>query len=440
MMTLVRAPLRSTALFAALLSFLPTTSFGAPAQPSLVDQVCAGVQSAPACPTSNIANAAEMTSWLVGLAKLGDVATLAAAMDKPQQFGIGQGDSLAGFCLVRDPKDRLLVLYGVAEHSRRPLISFLRDTRAKTGPSDLSPAQAAANRKASVERLQKMVLPGLCASARTAGASERTTAALAAALLTRKLIAEAQAVEESRGSETAEVNHEQFRKMVEDQLLCEAKREADVGSADGCKFGGQIQSAILADVDLIAQKVRRLKRDIETSASELDERYGAWNAVERMLRTYAQVLSDRQQGGGDPEQLAFDEALRNLRSAFEDRQLLAQASGEASVWVNDNGPSRGTLTCANADAANYPVCRTKGRDRQPLFSCPAEAINETNIEKWLICLHSEGMNSVRAAKDAGLPAGDLPRGIRQQFLDWLWSVDVIAAIAAENVLEPRAAK
>lgn len=438
-MTLARVTLRSTALFGALMGFLSTTGFGATAaQLPLIDQICEGIQSAPTCPAASVANAAEMTSWLIGLAKLGDVATLAAVMDRPQQFGIGQQDDiLAGFCLVRDPKDRLLVLYGAAEHSRLPLIGFLKDTRAKSGPSDLGPAQAAANRKALVKQLQEMVLPGLCASARAAGASERTTAALAAVSLTRKLIAEAQAVEETRGNnETAEVNRDQFRKMVEDQLICEVKRETDFGG--DCKFGGQIQSAILADVDLIAQKVRGLKQDIETSAAELDNHYGAWNAVERMLRTYAQVLSDRQQAGGDPDQLAFDEALRNLRSAFEDRQLLAQASGEASVWVNDNEPSRGTLACANA-AANYPVCRTKGRDPQPLFSCPSEPITETNIEKWLICLHAEGMNSVRAAKDAGLPAGDLPRNVQQQFLDWLWGIDVIAATAADNVLNPRQA-
>ena len=56
------------------------------------------------------------------------------------------------------------------------------------------------------------------ASARAAVPSERTTAALSAVLLTRKLIAEAQAIEETHGSETAKVNSDQFRKLVEDQL------------------------------------------------------------------------------------------------------------------------------------------------------------------------------------------------------------------------------
>lgn len=428
-MTVVILQLRSATLLVALLFLLPVAVPQAWAEETLLGQVCAGIPAVPKCAAvTDDPNTREKAAWILNLARLGDVATLATVMEKPADFDL-KAERVTGMCLIGEPKNRLLALYGLAEYYRRPLIGFLRDAPRSSLTAD-EVADSAAVRKNSAVQLQTAILPALCDAASKSDAGERTTAALAAISLSRKLIAEAAAVEALRHGAGTGGTADQLRKAVKHQLICEVRSEADFDANNQCQFGSQIKSAILDDVASVQTNVLGLAKNIREKAERLNQRYAAWNAVERTLRTYAQVLADRPQGAAaDPDQVAFEEALRTLRSAFEDRKLFASSQGEPSIWIDNE------LSCAKT-GAGYPLCRVKGQGNQPLYPCPAERINERNIEKWLICLHSEGLNSVRAAKDAGLPAAGAAGGTRGDFLDWLWNVDAIAALAADKLIKP----
>lgn len=253
-------------------------------------------------------------------------------------------------------------------------------------------------------------------------------------------LADAAEAEAEAARTTLAEKEENLTIAVEEQLSCEVKPySANPNSAkrDGlaCPYGGGlIWTRILKPVADLQERFRRLSNSIEGSAKKIDLLNANLMATARTMRTYTEVFSTY---NPDTHRDLFTSKLKQLRANLTERGVL----DETPVWTNDGagGLRLGPDFLAASDRGSCTI---------------NEPVSVDTLEQYLQCFHEIGTAQAKSARatviepfrqseDSSLP-GAVRACIERQdeltenavsecFLDWLWSVDAVAAAQ----LEPR---